>query len=193
MPYNRSTLTTPGPSKQCIPNPCPSCGGLECLCRPRFFAGQLLTEDDLNRLEGYMLDKNKLHNRYLFGWGVVCGLEVICSPCAGQVTVTSGYALSPCGEDVIVCCDDTVNVCDLIKQCQIQRQPNCDPPAARNTGREGELTEQWVLAIRYQEKPSKGMMPLKNSGSSCSRCGGTSLSCSRCGGSNTGCSRCGGI
>ena len=74
---------------------CPACGGLECLCRPRFFAGQLLTEEDLNRLDRYIVEKNKLHNRYLHGWGVVCGLEVICHPCEGQVTVTSGYALSP--------------------------------------------------------------------------------------------------
>ena len=38
---------------------CPACGGLECLCRPRFFAGQLLTEEDLNRLEHYIIEKNK--------------------------------------------------------------------------------------------------------------------------------------
>ena len=42
----------------CDPRPvCPVCGGLECLCRPRFFAGQLLTEDDLNRLEHYVVAK----------------------------------------------------------------------------------------------------------------------------------------
>src|SRR6266496_2355065 len=82
---------------------CPVCGGLECLCRPRFFAGQLLTEDDLNRLERYIIDKNRLHNRYLVGWGVVCGLEVLCNPCKGFVTLTAGYALSPCGDDIVVC------------------------------------------------------------------------------------------
>ena len=31
---------------------CPACGGLQCLCRPRFFPGQLLTDEDLNRLKG---------------------------------------------------------------------------------------------------------------------------------------------
>ena len=40
--------------------PCPECGGLECLCRPRFFAGQLLTEADLNRLDHYIVAKNRL-------------------------------------------------------------------------------------------------------------------------------------
>ena len=62
--------------------PVPVCGGLECLCRPRFFPGQLLTEDDLNRLEQYVIAKNKLHNRYFHGSGVVCGLEVVCDPCS---------------------------------------------------------------------------------------------------------------
>ena len=69
-------LLPAGPSCQ----PCPDCGGLECLCRPRFFAGQLLTEQDLNRLDQYIVAKNQLHNRYLVGHGVVCGLEVAVQP-----------------------------------------------------------------------------------------------------------------
>src|SRR5512134_2333685 len=104
------------PVPECDPRPvCPACGGLECLCRPRFFAGQLLTEEDLNRLDHYIVAKQKLHNRYLHGWGVVCGLDVVCDDCGeGSVIVQPGYALSPCGEDVIVCGDQRVPVCDLI-------------------------------------------------------------------------------
>ena len=30
---------------------CSTCGMLECVCRPRFFAGQVLNADDLNRLD----------------------------------------------------------------------------------------------------------------------------------------------
>src|SRR5262249_24981618 len=95
---------------------CPACGGLVCLCRPRFFPGQLLTDEDFNQLERYVIEKNKLHNRYLHGWGVACGLEVVCDPCdARRVTVRSGYALSPCGEDILVCKDQSVDVCSLIQ------------------------------------------------------------------------------
>ena len=109
--------------------PCPACGGLECLCRPRWFAGQLITEEDLNRLDHYITGKNKLYNRHLHGWGVVCGLEVLCHPCEGFVLVKSGYALSPCGDDIVVCRDEAVNVCDLIKRCRddMQRQWDCEP------------------------------------------------------------------
>jgi len=112
------TFATPGArTGECAPAVCPECGGLECLCRPRFFAGQLLTDEDLNLLDHYIVEKGKLHNRYLQGWGVVCGLEVVCNPC-NAVTVRAGYALGPCGEDIVVCADQTVDVCALIKKCR---------------------------------------------------------------------------
>lgn len=181
MPYYNAsrTATQPVPTKRCTPSPCPACGGLECLCRPRFFAGQLLTEEDLNRLENYIIEKNKLHNRYLFGWGVVCGLEVICSPCEGQVTVTPGYALSPCGEDIVVCHNDVVSVCDMITACKQKGRQQCDDYGSPYTGSRNAQPEQWILAIRYDEKPSKGVTPLKNGQTcacSCSRCSGSSSS-----------------
>src|SRR5437588_12243431 len=118
---NTNPMTRPR-ADECEPIRCPVCGGLECLCRPRFFAGQLLTEDDLNLLDRYIVEKNKLHNRYLHGWGVVCGLEVVCHPCDDAVVVRPGYALSPCGEDIIVCDQITVPVCDLIKACKDEQR-----------------------------------------------------------------------
>ena len=92
----KDTTTTSAPAW--CPPPCPACGGLQCLCRPRFFAGQLLTEQDLNRLDAYVRAKNRLHNRYVHGWGVVCGLEVTCHDCENLVRVSAGYGLSPCGD-----------------------------------------------------------------------------------------------
>jgi hypothetical protein len=163
---------------------CPECGGLECLCRPRFFAGQLLTEEDLNRLEHYIVEKNKLHNRYLHGTGVVCGLEVVCHPCPDRVTVRTGYALSPCGEDIAVCQDTVVNVCELIQKCRpTAHTQECGP--FHNTGDEDcqDLVEDWILAICYDEKPSRGITALRGSSGAacCSRC--------NCGGSSAcGCS-----
>jgi hypothetical protein len=137
----------------------------------------LLTEADLNRLEQYVINKNKLHNRYLFGWGVVCGLEVICGQC-GEVTVTPGYALSPCGDDIVVCHTDTVPICEMINACK-QEQRSCDPMASYGSGtgsRTQQGEEKWILAIRYDEKPAQSITPLKNgksSSCSCSRCSST--------------------
>src|SRR5713101_1511831 len=121
-PYSMASTAAPC-TDPCVTT-CPSCGGLQCLCRPRFFAGQLLTDDDLSLLNNYIVEKNKLHNRYLHGWGVVCGMEVVCSPCNNLVTVKSGYALSPCGEDIIVCQDTPVDICTLVLKCKRQAPPD---------------------------------------------------------------------
>jgi hypothetical protein len=148
----------------CQPEPptCPECGQLECLCRPRFFAGQLLSEQDLNRLDRYIVKKHRLHNRYLHGWGVVCGLEVTCHPCDDEyVNVSTGYAIGPCGEDIIVCKPDSVNICELIKQCRDRERADneCRPYGYSPECKGAE--EQWVLAVRYQETPSRGVTALR--------------------------------
>ena len=87
-PWAKASRQRPDPCEgDCTPR-CPSCGGLKCYCRPRFFPGQLLTDRELNGLEQYVVDKNRLHNRYLHGWGVACGLEVTCDNCDnGNVVV----------------------------------------------------------------------------------------------------------
>ena len=181
----------PDPCADACTPVCPACNGLQCLCRPRFFAGQLLTDEDLNRLERYIIDKNRLHNRYLVGWGVACGLEVVCDACDGDhVIVRTGYALSPCGDDIIVCRDHSVNVCDLISQCRPQRDPICDPPQPQPPRDCRGGNESWVLAICYDERPSRGVTALLGSGDDacCSKCAcGGSGSCGCKSGGECGC------
>lgn len=151
----------------CNPEPeeCPTCGGLECLCRPRFFAGQLLTEETLNQLNQYIIKKNQLHNRYLHGTGVVCGLEVSCEPCDDRrVKVTEGYALSPCGNDIVVCAEDSVDICELIKDCRSKGPRDCRPYAKPDINCQG-AEETWLLAICYEESATRGITALRASGS----------------------------
>ncbi len=182
----RPTTPSRGPVECECPPPCPDCGGLECLCRPRFFAGQVLTEDDLNRLENYVIAKNRLHNRYFHGSGVVCGLEVVCDFCdAGSVTVKTGYALSPCGDDIIVCKETKVDICDLISRCK-PRDKDCDPYGAQQPTECKEGIRQYVLSICYEERPSRGVQPLMSEPCSC----GGKGSCG-CGGSCGGSGGCG--
>ncbi len=161
---------------QCQTN-CPACGKLECLCRPRFFAGQLLTEEDLNRLDHYIVAKNKLHNRYLFGSGTVYGLEVTCHPCKDQVIVHEGYALSPCGNDILVCGDTQVDVCNLIRACRDagRRQADCNPfgQTASDAGCP-ELEQDWILSICYDEVASRGITALRSAGGGSCSCGDSS-------------------
>ena len=165
---------------------CPACTGLNCLERPRFFAGQLISESELNSEIDYMLAKQRLHNRYLHGVGTVCGLEVVCSNCDGQVIVKPGYAIDPCGNDIIVCTEQRFDLLKAIKACCDSRKKkcktDCDPylPAG-DPGCTG-LEQQWCITITYQEKPTRPTTPLRNQPKGCG-CGGS------CGGScGCGCS-----
>src|SRR4051794_31243049 len=46
------------------------------LDRLNYFYGQLLGVRDFQDEQRYFHEKNKLHNRFMHGHGVVCGLEV---------------------------------------------------------------------------------------------------------------------
>ena len=116
--------------------------------RPQFFAGQLLTEADLEALSAYVAGKNRLHNRYLVGAGVVCGLGVRCAgKGSGEIVVTAGYALDCCGNDIVVPCDTTVDVTALIADL---------PLGATDTGQLGRTYE---LRIAYAERPTDLVAP----------------------------------
>src|SRR5215472_12067586 len=125
-----ATLTVAGIPRDCAqPRAGKSCG-LNALVRPRFFCGQLLTDQDLSELTAWVLDRRRL-GRYRDGWGVVCGLDVSVDPSAvATVLVQPGYAVSSCGEDVVLA---TATGLDLTSCCPSLTSP-CDtsgePPTA---------------------------------------------------------------
>lgn len=157
---------------------CPACFGLRTLERPRFFAGQLITEADLTSAQEYVRAKSQLHNRYLHGPGVVCGLEVVCHPeCKGWVIVRPGYAIDPCGEDVVVPCPHELDVLKLIRECRDRKRrtpgrPDCEPirPAseAGDCSGEGEL---WCVTIAYEEQETRATTALRRRRKSVAGCG----------------------
>ena len=110
------------------------CCELECLVQPRFFCGQLLTDQDLNALLEWVKGKTAL-TRYRDGWGAVCGLDVSCISGPGNegfVSVSAGYAIDCCGNDIIVCEKARI---DLSKYCIADEDPCTDwtPKRARPT------------------------------------------------------------
>jgi hypothetical protein len=140
----------------------------------------VVSEADLNRLDYYITAKQRLHNRQLFGTGTVCGLIVTCHPCGGGVvSVSPGYALGPCGEDIVVCAPDTVDVCALIQKCRALERTTVDcRPWGDPHGCE-DVQESWVLAIRYLEQPSRNA-PMLRAAVSCSCGGGAGCTCGGC-------------
>ncbi len=159
---------------------CPACLGLQCLERPRYFSGQLLTEMDLNSEQEYILAKQKLHNRYLHGSGIVCGLQVSCSTCAGAVTIESGYAIDPCGNDIIVCDAQDFNIIQRIHDCEKarkrQRKSNCDPIKPPSDANCRDLERHYCLTIAYTEQETR-LSPTLRQGSTTSTGNGKGSTC----------------
>lgn len=164
-----SCAGTPAKSCGCGGGGCGS-GAASCqvdtLTRPRFFAGQLLTEDDLQSLEDYVLAKNRLHNRHLFGTGVVCGLQVLCNPCGGgSVTVMPGYALDCCGNDIVLDCQLSLDVNAMIKALRRDQLGgyDCGDPCSdqqRQLDGAGDMpVREYVLSVRYCEQDGDPVSP----------------------------------
>jgi hypothetical protein len=79
--------------------------GLGKLERVKYFNRMLLTAEDMRTDQDFVLQKLRRHNRFLHGWGVVCGLTVTASPTAEQpwrVQIGGGYALGPFGDEIFV-------------------------------------------------------------------------------------------
>jgi len=144
--------------------------------RPRFFNGQMLTDTDLKSGQDYAIEKNKLHNRYLHGWGVVCGLKVKCYPCceghgsSGKVVVEPGYAIDCCGNDLVVCEAQEYDVIKRINQMKKKQKESSSPCESGTITEESSCSEEeekYYLVISYSEEEGKPTSAL-NAGDPCS-------------------------
>ena len=150
---------------------CMSCD-LMCQERVKYSCGQLLTDGDLNTDQRYYIEKNKIHNRYLHGWGVVCGLKVLCHPkCGtkGNVLIEKGYALDCCGNDIIVCKDQELDLLAKIKDCQPKPERDECLPGAPSTPEEcKDLEKKYCLILNYKEEVARPVTALKRDEEGCS-------------------------
>ena len=130
--------------------------------RPRYYARQLITSDDLTLEQDYFRSKLRLHNRLLHGWGVVCGAEVCSVPKANSggntnerepwiVMVCPGYVLGPYGDEIFIDCKRKV---DLRTRgvVGVTGEPCTDviDPWCSEVYEEREITKLYV-AVRYKQ------------------------------------------
>jgi hypothetical protein len=130
---------------------------LHCVCcgepmeRLRYFPRQLLTADDMRAEQEYFREKARRHNRYLHGWGVVCGctVEVVAASKTPQVRVCPGYAVGPQGDEICIdrCVDIDLKTGAPEQPCSV-RWP-CPPIGEVPTVRDGRATV--YIAVRYAE------------------------------------------
>ena len=102
--------------------------------RPRYFAGKLLTAEDLELEQAYHIERRRLLNRMFHGAGVVSGLTVG-ETSAGTVTVEPGFALDPRGREILVCdaheltipkTAEPVSICVLYREKETDRGTICE-------------------------------------------------------------------
>jgi len=173
------------------------CCDLECLTRPNFYCGQLLTDADLSAMIEWTRKRLAL-SRYRDGWGVVCGLDLSCGApgenvaCCGEakasagpaVYLSAGYALDCCGNDLVVCEPMRVDLRSVCRPpddpCQPQ-PPQQIPPRSGNTpipgvpaGAENECfnidTNSLVAVqvyLRYHEELAQGQRAMFRGGGEC--------------------------
>lgn len=79
--------------------------------RVRFFDGQMLSVDDFNAEQTYSREKRKLHNRMLYGVGVVTGLGVSVDREPDTIIVSPGFAIDASGNEVVVESPARVKTC----------------------------------------------------------------------------------
>lgn len=99
--------------------------------RPRYFPRKLITDAEMSLEQEYFLQRWRLHNRMLHGWGVVCGAKVClvlepagseepladCGEAEGEVrykrwkvVVMPGYILGPYGDEILIDCPREVDL-----------------------------------------------------------------------------------
>ena len=85
--------------------------------RPSYETGSYLAAHGLLTEQRHRLQQLHHHDRYLHGWGVVCGLLVVPAQEPGRpwaVQVCPGYAIGCCGEEIEVRSPTTVDIRDYL-------------------------------------------------------------------------------
>jgi hypothetical protein len=124
--------------------------------RLRYFHGRTLSALDLRREQAYHLDKARLHNRLLHGWGIVCGLEVEAvpkehdDPCDGEggapvVIVGPGAAIDCHGREIVVRRPRRVAIETLLSEAEL-KELRAKPGTV-------------YLTLCYREKPIEPQRP----------------------------------
>jgi hypothetical protein len=80
------------------------------------------------------------HNKHLHGWGIVCGLQVVCGPDESgderrHVTVRDGYAIDCEGDDLII---EQDRIVDILRAIEHLQEEDPDVPILNDQG-DGEV------------------------------------------------------
>lgn len=157
---------------------------LQTFVRNRYFYGKLLDAENFELEQNYFNGKRWLINRLVCGYGVVCGLDVLCSGDGKGVYVTPGVALDRAGREIIVpqntnpiqlppktpapapnqpseCCDgEWVTVCICYQQCESDPVPVLTDCCGEATAcSPSSIRERFKVVIRSGKAPAIDLEP----------------------------------
>ncbi|MBN1872728.1 MAG: PKD domain-containing protein, partial [Anaerolineae bacterium] len=111
------------------------------LIRPHYFDRQQLTAADLNAEQQYFRERLRRHNRFMHGWGVVCGAQV--TRASGddpwEIAIGEGYAVTPHGDEIYIPSGTTFNTRLGVESCLGVSSPCPNPEDLSGTVKEGVL------------------------------------------------------
>lgn len=137
----------------CTDAPCDS--GL----RNQYFEGKRLTADSLRVEQSYAIERRRLLNRAVHGWGVVYGYALMPDPQDdGQLRIEPGLALDECGREllqsraIVLAFDDVTLIDDKGKPFERPPAGSYGPRAVQ--GKDGDQRVQacWLLSAHYAEQ-----------------------------------------
>ncbi len=87
------------------PKPQITTGLVGALAQPDWRAGSEFTAADLRLDQSYRLQRLRRHLRFVHGWGIVCGLNVVSANDPlhpWSLFLCPGYGVGPCGDEILV-------------------------------------------------------------------------------------------
>lgn len=125
--------------------------------RNNYFQGKRLTPDSFRVEQEYLLQRRRMLNRAMHGWGVVYGFAVTAGPGEdgpGKLGIGPGLALDSCGRELLHN-ERYVRIDELIDE----KGDRFDPGKGSYDDRREQL---WLLSVHYAEQKS-GRVKVKDS------------------------------
>lgn len=122
--------------------------------RNNYFLGKQLTPDSFRLEQAYGMERRRLLNRALYGWGVVYGFALDDRGGAGELAVGEGLALDELGRELIQARGATLTLDDIVvldERGQPIEAEDCglEDRLAKTDPREDDC---WLFAAHYAER-----------------------------------------
>jgi hypothetical protein len=120
--------------------------------RNHYFEGKRLTADAFRVEQEYLIDRRRLLNRAIHGWGVVYGFGM-----AMAAPVGPGLALDACGRELVSVRGSTVGTHDVVLVDEKGKRLSRDDAgfgdsAGREPSRQQPADACWLLSVHYAEQ-----------------------------------------